>query len=131
MLQLGWKMTPEIAGACLLSASEVPNFLAGALPSFMTIGRFAASEEDTARLRDGEKWALVPIVAVGVGASIVFKSWWPGATTLATALYYYVGYERHIRNPNTDAAPINASGNMNVQDDVLTGASAAVLGSAF
>ena len=30
-------MTPEVFGASLLAMSEVPNFLAGALPSFMTI----------------------------------------------------------------------------------------------
>ncbi len=104
---LSWKMTPEIAGACLLAASEVPNFLAGALPSFMTIGRFAAEPEDVGRLRDGEWWASVPIIAVGVGASLVFKSYWPGTITAIVAVYYYVGYERHIRNPSTSAQPIN------------------------
>lgn len=111
--RMTWAMNPEIAGACLLAASEVPNFLAGALPSFMTIGRFAADDEDVKRLRDGEKWALVPIVAVGVGASLVFKSYWVAVTTIATAAYYYVGYEKHIRNPSVHAEPINADGNMN------------------
>lgn len=104
---MSWKMTPEIAGACLLAASEVPNFLAGALPSFMTIGRFAAEPEDVKRLRDGEWWASVPIIAVGAGASLVFKSYWPAAITAVVALYYYVGYERHIRNPSSSAQPIN------------------------
>jgi hypothetical protein len=112
-MSLSWKMTPEVAGACLLAASEVPNFLAGALPSFMTIGRFAASEEDVSRLRDGEVWASVPIIAVGVGASLVFESYWPALVTAVTALYYYMGYERHIRNPSSNAQPINSEGNMN------------------
>ena len=110
---LSWKMTPEVAGACLLAASEVPNFLAGALPSFMTIGRFAAEPEDVKRLRDGEWWASVPIIAVGLGASLVFKSYWPAAITAATAIYYYVGYERHIRNPSPSAQPINEESNGN------------------
>lgn len=113
MSKMSWRMDTEVAGACLLAASEVPNFLAGALPSFMTIGRFAASEEDRKRLRNGEMWAVVPIVAVGVGASIVFKSHWIWVTTAATAAYYYAGYEKHIRNPSTTAEPINANGNMN------------------
>lgn len=121
MPELSWKMNPEIAGACLLAASEVPNFLAGALPSFMTIGRFAADDEDVQRLRDGEKWAFVPIVAVGLGAGLVFKSWWVIVTTAATAAYYYVGYERHIRNPSTTAEPINADGNQNGHTTVTTG----------
>lgn len=112
-LDLSWKMNPEIAGACLLAASEVPNFLAGALPSFMTIGRFAADPEDVQRLRDGERWAFVPIIAVGLGAGLVFKSYWVIATTAVTAAYYYIGYERHIRNPSVTAEPINADSNAN------------------
>ena len=104
---LTWNMTPEVAGVCLLAASEVPNFLAGALPSFMTIGRFAAEPEDVKRLRDGEVWAAVPIIAVGAGTSLVFKNYWPMAVTAAVAVYYYIGYERHIRNPSPKAEPIN------------------------
>lgn len=111
--RITWAMNPEVAGACMLAASEVPNFLAGALPSFMTIGRFAADPEDVDRLRDGEKWAAVPIVAVGLGATLVFRSWWPAVVTAVTAGYYYVGYEKHIRNPSTTSEPINATGNAN------------------
>lgn len=111
--RITWAMNPEVAGACLLAASEVPNFLAGALPSFMTIGRFAADPEDVQRLRHGEMWAAVPILAVGIGATLVFKSWWIAVITAGTAGYYYVGYEKHIRNPSTSAEPINASGNLN------------------
>lgn len=121
--RITWAMNPEVAGACLLAASEVPNFLAGALPSFMTIGRFAADPEDVARLRNGELWAAVPIAAVGIGATLVFKSWWIAVITAATAGYYYVGYEKHIRNPSTTSEPINAPSNMNgTEVPVHTGA---------
>ncbi len=103
-----------IGGAVTIGIiTALANFLAGALPSFMTIGRFAADAEDVQRLRDGEKWAFVPIVAVGLGAGLVFKSWWVIITTGVTAAYYYVGYERHIRNPSTTAEPINADNNAN------------------
>ena len=104
----GWAITTAIAGACLLAASEVPNFMAGALPSFMTIGRFAASDEDVDRLRDGERWARVPIVAVGVGSVAIFKSPWPGVFVAGTLAWYWWGYERHIQNPSDGAVPINA-----------------------
>jgi len=73
----------------------------------MTIGRFAAEPEDVKRLRDGEVWAAVPIIAVGAGTSLVFKNYWPMAVTAAVAVYYYIGYERHIRNPSPKAEPIN------------------------
>jgi hypothetical protein len=100
-------MSPEIAGACLLAASEVPNFLAGALPSFMTIKKFAADAESVRALRFAELFALPPVVAVGLGAALVFKSWWPAVVTGATAAYYYAGYEKHIRHPSGQAVPIN------------------------
>lgn len=106
-LSLTWAMSPEIAGACLLAASEVPNFLAGALPSFMTIKKFAADEEAVKTLRYAELFALPPVVAVGLGAALVFGSWWPALVTGVTAAYYYAGYEKHIRNPSGQAVPIN------------------------
>lgn len=107
MPSLTWAMNPQIAGACLLAASEVPNFLAGALPSFMTIKKFAADEESVKALRFAELFALPPVVAVGLGAALVFGSWWPALVTGVTAAYYYAGYEKHIRNPSGAAVPIN------------------------
>jgi len=100
-------MSPEVGGACLLAASEVPNFLAGALPSFMTIIKFAADDESVKTLRYAEVYAGVPILLAGVGTSYVFGSWWPLAVVLVTAAYYYAGYEKHIRNPSPSATPIN------------------------
>jgi hypothetical protein len=104
---IGWALNPQIAGACLLAASEVPNFLAGAMPSFMTIRKFAADPESVAALRYAEVFAAAPVAAVGLGASLVFGSWWPAVITVVTAVYYYAGYEKHIRNPSPNAKPIN------------------------
>jgi hypothetical protein len=106
-MSITWAMDPQIGGACLLVASEVPNFLAGALPSFMTIKKFAADEESVRTLRYAELFALPPVVAVGFGAALVFGSWWPLVVTGATAAYYYAGYEKHIRNPSGQAVAIN------------------------
>lgn len=104
---MSWKMTPEIGGACLLAASEVPNFLAGALPSFMTIKKFAADDESVSTLRYAEFYAGVPILAAGFGTAYVFESWWPLVVVIVTAIYYYIGYEKHIRNPSASAVPIS------------------------
>lgn len=107
MAPLTWAMDPQIAGATLLAMSEVPNFLAGALPSFMTIKKFAADPESVHALRYAELFALPPVIAVGLGAALVFRSWWPALATAATAGYYYAGYEKHIRSPSGQAVPIN------------------------
>lgn len=112
-MAMSWKMTPEIGGACLLAASEVPNFLAGALPSFMTIKKFAADEESVGTLRYAEYYAGVPILAAGLGTAYVFESWWPLVVVIVTAVYYYIGYEKHIRNPSATATPINEQGSSN------------------
>lgn len=106
-MAISWAMNEQIAGACLLAASEVPNFLAGALPSFMTIKKFAADAEAVRTLRFAEVFAAPPVVAVGLGAALVFGSWWPALVTAVTAAYYYTGYELHIRNPSGQAVPIN------------------------
>ena len=106
-MAISWAMTPEVFGASLLAMSEVPNFLAGALPSFMTIRKFAADEESVGALRYAEVFAAAPIIAAGLGATLVFRSFWPVIIVGATAVYYYYGYERHIRNPSPDAVPIN------------------------
>lgn len=103
-------MTPEVFGASLLAMSEIPNFLAGALPSFMTIKKFAADPESVAALRYAEVFAAVPIAAAGIGATLVFRSWWPVTIVTLTAVYYYAGYEKHIRNPSPNATPINEQG---------------------
>lgn len=107
--KISWKMDTQVAGATLLVISEVPNFLAGALPSFMTIKKFAADEEAVQTLRYAEAFALVPIAASGVGITFIFGSWWPLLLAGVTAIYYYYGYEKHIRNPSQDAVSINES----------------------
>ena len=107
---MSWKMSPEIGGACLLAASEVPNFLAGALPSFMTIKKFAADDESVKTLRYAEKFAAIPVFAAGFGTAYVFESWWPLLIVIVTAAFYYWGYEKHIRSPSESAVPINGQG---------------------
>lgn len=109
-MAITWAMTPEVFGASLLAMSEIPNFLAGALPSFMTIKKFAADEDSVKALRFAEIFAAVPIAAAGIGATLVFKSWWPVTIVAGTAVYYYAGYEKHIRNPSPTAVPIDAQG---------------------
>lgn len=102
------KIDAETIGLSLLAAGEVPNFLAGALPSFMTIRRFAHDEKDVSTLRSGEAWGSAIALLVGGGASLAARSWLPFLATVAVLVYMLIGYERAIANPHTDAKPINA-----------------------
>jgi hypothetical protein len=91
----------------LLAAGEVPNFLAGMLPSLMTIQRFGADEQDRAALRRGELAGSALALAVGVGASLAAGSPLPAAATVIILVAMLMLYEHAIANPRPDAAPIN------------------------
>jgi hypothetical protein len=105
--------TASKVGLMLLAASEVPNFLAGMLPSLMTIRRFSADERDTATLRRGEVAGSALSLAVGAGASIVARSWLPLIATGTILVVMLVMYEQAIRNPHEDAKPISDASNTN------------------
>ena len=111
----------ERVGLFLLAAGEVPNFLAGMLPSLMTINRFAAEETDRRALRKGEIAGSLLSLGVGAGASLASDSWLPlvgSAVVLAIMLYMY---EDAIRHPAADARPINDPGNANAPVEMPVG----------
>ena len=101
------------AGLFLLAVAEVPNYLAGVLPSWMTIRRFAADKRDIGTLRAAELYGAGFALLVGAGASLIAHSWWPLIGTVVATALLIVGYEWAIRNPHEDARPINAQGNWN------------------
>lgn len=104
---LSWNLTPEVVALALLSAGEVPNFLAGALPSFMTIGRFAAEPEDRDRLVSGMWYGSLLALMVGVGAGVAGGSYWPIVTTVVILAIMLHGYLKHMNNVSPDAVPID------------------------
>lgn len=98
------------AGLAIMAASEVPNFLAGLLPSTMTIGRFAADPEDRARLRRSEVVGSALAIGVGVGCSLVADSPVPFIMVMGVLAILLFEYERAIRmaQQSGTAQPINA-----------------------
>ncbi|MBS0175745.1 MAG: hypothetical protein JSR64_17035 [Nitrospira sp.] len=100
------------AGLMLLAAGEVPNFLAGMLPSLMTIRRFGADQEDRDTLRRGEIAGSALSIMVGVGASLAADSWLPLLSVLVILGIMLYMYEEAIRNPHAGAKPINDPGNL-------------------
>jgi hypothetical protein len=102
-----------LAGLAIMAAAEVPNFLAGLLPSTMTIGRFAADPVDRARLRRSEFVGSALAVGVGVGASLIGQHPLPLLLTLAVLVVLLYEYERAIRGAQESgrATPINDPSN--------------------
>lgn len=94
-------------GLALLSAAEVPNFLAGMLPSLMTIQRFGAEDLDRAALRRGLVAGSVLSLGVGFAASLVAHDALPFFMTGTVLVALIIMYEHAIRNPNPTATPIN------------------------
>lgn len=101
---------PSTIGLMLLAAGEVPNFLAGMLPSLMTIQRFGADEQDRSALRRGELAGSILALGVGAGATLAAGSPLPFGATLIVLVVMLGLYEHAIRNPRPDAAPINQQG---------------------
>lgn len=109
-------MTAATVGLALLAAGEVPNFLAGMLPSLMTIRRFGADEMDRQALRSGEVAGSVLALGVGVGASLAANDATPAIATVVILGIMLCMYEHAIRNPHPDAKPINDPDNIGAQD---------------
>ena len=106
-------MNPAAAGAAglfLLAVAEVPNYLAGVLPSWMTIRRFAADQRDVTTLRVAEAYGAGFALLVGAGAALIARSWWPLIGTVVAATLLICGYEWAIRHPHDDAKPISDQG---------------------
>lgn len=103
------KRTAQQIGLILLAAAEVPNFLAGLLPSLFTIATFSDDPEKVANLRRGELVGSALSLAVGGAAALVADD---PAPLVASALVLGVllfEYERAIRNPI--AEPLDMRGN--------------------
>jgi hypothetical protein len=106
------KMNAELAGATILVATSMPNFYSGLLPSKMTISRFAHSDFDRMRLRQGIAVATVMGVAESVAIGFMFESWVPVLAGLAVVGILIWQYEDAIRNPHPENEPINSPNNL-------------------
>jgi hypothetical protein len=111
-------MTGATVGLALLAAGEVPNFLAGMLPSLMTIRRFGADEMDKKALRQGEVAGSILALMVGVGASYASNNPAPAIATVIILVIMLFMYESAIRNPHPDAKPINHPSNTGAKNVV-------------
>lgn len=90
----------ERIGLTILTIAEVPNFFSGLLPSLFTIGHFSTDESSEAVywIRRGEINALGLSLALGLGASMISKSWLPFAGCLAMSGFLMYHYEHALRH---------------------------------
>lgn len=93
------RMTGADLGLTILAAAEVPNFLAGMMPSLMTIRTFADDPEQLRALRRGEVVGSALSLAVGLGASLVAESPAPMLASVAVLAVLLYEYERAMREP--------------------------------
>jgi hypothetical protein len=108
-----WRLDLPIVGLAIMAAGEVPNYLAGLLPSEMTIRRFAAKDEDKQTLKRSEFKGSMLALGLGLGATLLGHSVWPIiATVLVWAYLIFFCYEPSINNPHDSAKPIDDAGNL-------------------
>ena len=107
------KMDSELAGAAILVATSMPNFYSGLRPSKMTISRFAHSDFDRMRLRQGIAVATAMGIAESVAIGFMFDSWIPVIAGLAVVGVLIWQYEDAIANPHPENMPISDERNQN------------------
>lgn len=90
----------EAIALTILTIAEVPNMFSGLLPSLFTIGHFGDEESGEAKywIRRGEYNALGLSLTLGLGASLISKSYMPfvGCVLMSAFLIYH--YENALAN---------------------------------
>jgi hypothetical protein len=102
---LGWQMNAQVIAASALVVGDVWNFNSAMMPSYMTIRTFVS--KDSAKAADTRRDVLIGMgaaaaMSLGVGAavSVVFKSWWPMAFSVAGLIVADALYFHALNNPH-------------------------------
>lgn len=96
-------------GLVILAAAEVPNFLAGMMPSLMTIRTFADDPEQKKALRRGEIVGSALSLSVGLGASLVADNPAPFIACSAVLAVLLYEYEKAMREPISQQRDLRTS----------------------
>lgn len=106
MSDIDWKMDAEIIGIAALVAADAAAFLSAFCPSFFTMRMFR-SEDDPVKakataedIRIGSAIGSVLAVVVGIGGTLVAKSWWPLFAAIFALGLIITSYEYALRNPH-------------------------------
>lgn len=104
MPKWGWKLTAEAFGVTALVMGDAAAFWSANNPSVMTVRAFrrkdGAEADATARdIRFGGIIASGWIILVGLGGSMVTKSWWPLVGALGAGSVQWIVWEWAMANP--------------------------------
>lgn len=113
----GKGMSSEAWGLAFLIAFEVPNLFSGLLPSLFTISTFSGGDSEKREhaykwIRKGEIQAGVVSLGLGIGGSMVTKSWVPMFMTALMISWLVTQYETALHK-GADGPSID----MDKQDD--------------
>jgi hypothetical protein len=101
-----WKVDAESMGLAALAAGDAAAFLSGVNPSLFTIrtfrGQWANAEATANDIHTGVLLGNALALVVAFGATLVSKSWWPLAMTVAVAAVLDISYEWALRSPREE-----------------------------
>jgi hypothetical protein len=99
--------SPEVIAGTILVVAEVPNLYSSVLPSWFTISspffhEQGSHEGNVRRIRQGEMVATAEALAIGWGASVMFKSWLPFYGVVVMTAIQLIGYEYALNHPASE-----------------------------
>lgn len=125
---ISWKLDAEILGITALVVGDAAAFWSANNPSVFTVRAFrrkgGKEAEQTMRdIRIGGAAGTALALFVGLGGSLVTKSWWPVTGAAAIIAFQWLLWEWAMRNPHGSGGDITdgANGNGNSTKSAVPG----------
>jgi len=96
-MDLGWKLDAAGVGLFMVAAAESFNVFSAMNSSPWTAENFGA---DPAKAESCRRYVLIAVVAnsgLGLGASLLAKSWWPLVGTISVSAFMWIVYDRALK----------------------------------
>lgn len=110
-MKISWHMDADTAGVAALVAADAAAFLSGVNPSLFTMRAFRSEGGEKAEttktdIRIGSAIGGLLAIIVGIGATLITKSWWPLVVTVLVLAVMIGSYEWAIANPHNRGGDI-------------------------
>lgn len=104
MSTISWRIDEEAMGVTALCVADAAGMLAAFNPSMFTIRTFGAGKVEGANTAESIHIGMVLGSAisliVGLGGTLVSRSWWPLFGTFLSLIVLCGAYEWALRNPH-------------------------------
>lgn len=101
---IGWKIDDETMGVTALCVADAAGMLAAFNPSMFTIRTFGSGKVEGANTAEsihiGMFLGSAISLVVGLGGTLVTRSWWPLFGTVLGLIVLCGAYEWALRNPH-------------------------------